>query len=82
MFAIELMNMKTVNKLLHNNMATLMSGLESLWDIIKGNASLLMHTVTTMLSVVFSHGFAVLNFIINMVIFYLNYFVYIFCYKM
>lgn len=65
----ELINMNTLNDILQNNMATLTSGLESLWELIKGNASLFMYAVTTVFSVVFSHGFAVLNFFISMIVF-------------
>uniref|UniRef100_A0A1B6D8U2 Transmembrane protein 245 n=2 Tax=Clastoptera arizonana TaxID=38151 RepID=A0A1B6D8U2_9HEMI len=65
----ELMNMKTLSQLLQNNTETLKGGLESLWDIAKGNASILLHAISTMLSVLFNHGFAVFNFFISMVIF-------------
>lgn len=65
----ELINMNTLNDLLRNNMATLTSGLESVWELIKGNASLLMYAITTVFSVIFSHGFAVLNFFIGMIVF-------------
>lgn len=64
-----LINVKNLKSLVMENMATLSSGLESVWVILKGNASVLLQAVTTLLSVVVSHGAALLGFFINMIIF-------------
>ncbi|XP_046673239.1 transmembrane protein 245 [Homalodisca vitripennis] len=65
----ELVSMNALTQLAQNNMAMLTSGLESAWDLIRGNASLVFSAFLTVLTVVFSHSFAVLNFCINMIIF-------------
>lgn len=47
------------------NIGTLMSLLESIWGILKGNISLILGSFSTFLSVILGGGTAVLNFILN-----------------
>lgn len=47
------------------NIGTLMSLLESIWSIVKGNISLILGSFSTFLSVILGGGTAVLNFILN-----------------
>jgi len=49
------------------NVGTLSSLLESLWEILKGNISLVFYSVLTLFSVVLGGGSAVINFLVNSV---------------
>jgi hypothetical protein len=49
------------------NVETLMSVLDSVWSIFKGNMSLAFYSFTTLIGIVFGGGTAVLNFILNTV---------------
>lgn len=49
------------------NVGTLISLLESVWSIVKGNISLILGSFSTFLSVILGGGTAVLNFILSVV---------------
>lgn len=51
------------------NVGTLMSLLESVWSIVISNISLIVGSFSTCLSIVLGGGTAVLNFIVNMIVF-------------
>ncbi|XP_054266292.1 transmembrane protein 245 isoform X2 [Macrosteles quadrilineatus] len=65
----ELVSMRAVTDWAQNNMVMLTSGLESVWELIRGNASLVLSAFLTVFTVVFTHSFAVLNFCISMIVF-------------
>ena len=49
------------------NVETLMSVLDSVWSIFKGNLSLAFYSFTALIGILFGGGTVVLNFILNMV---------------
>jgi len=49
------------------NVETLMSVLDSVWSIFKGNLNLAFYSFTALIGILFGGGTAVLNFILNMV---------------
>lgn len=61
----ELFNMNGLLEFAKQNIGTLMSLLESIWNILKGNISLILGSFSTFLSVILGGGTAVLNFILN-----------------
>lgn len=52
-----------------DNIGTLMSVFESIWNLLKGNISVVLSLVTTTISILFGGGTAVLNFMLNFVVF-------------
>lgn len=52
---------------MQSNLSTILSVLESSWVIVRGNLTMLISLVTTLLSVLLGSGFAVLNSLLNMV---------------
>lgn len=66
----ELMNLDGLMQFGKENVGMLTSLMESLWDILKGNVSLLFQSSVTIFSVVLGGGSAVINFIINSVVFF------------
>lgn len=52
-----------------DNIGTLMSVFESIWNLLKGNISVVLSLVTTTISILFGGGTAVLNFVLNFVVF-------------
>ncbi|XP_034243899.1 transmembrane protein 245 isoform X1 [Thrips palmi] len=66
----ELLNLDGLMQFGKENVGMLSSLLESLWDILKGNVSLLFQSSVTIFSVVLGGGSAVINFIINSVVFF------------
>lgn len=62
-------NVKGLTEFLKQNVGTLMSLLESVWSIVKGNISLVLGSFSAFLSVILGGGTAVLNFILNVVSF-------------
>nr|CAD7430971.1 unnamed protein product [Timema monikensis] len=65
----ELFNVTAIVAFARENLETLMSLVDSLWTLFKGNISLALYSFTAFFSVVFGGGFAVLNFIVNLVVF-------------
>ncbi|KAJ9599934.1 hypothetical protein L9F63_009762 [Diploptera punctata] len=65
----EIFNVNAMIAFAKENVEMLMSLLESVWSILKDNMSLALHSFTAMLSIVFGGGTAVLNFILDMVVF-------------
>lgn len=63
----ELFNVNAMVGFAKENVETLMSVLESVWSILKGNLSLAFYSFTALIGIVFGGGTAVLNFILNMV---------------
>lgn len=61
----ELFNINGLLNFGKQNIGTLMSLLESVWSILKGNISLILGSFSTFLSVILGGGTAVLNFILN-----------------
>ncbi|KAK3925418.1 Transmembrane protein 245 [Frankliniella fusca] len=66
----ELLNLDGLMQFGKENVGMLSSLLESLWDIVKGNVSLLFQSSVTIFSVVLGGGSAVINFLINSVVFF------------
>lgn len=60
-------NIKGLTEFLKQNVGTLMSLLESVWSLVKGNISLVLGSFSAFLSVLLGGGTAVLNFILNVV---------------
>ncbi|PNF24150.1 Transmembrane protein 245 [Cryptotermes secundus] len=65
----ELFNVNAMVTFAKENVETLMSVLDSVWSILKGNLSLAFYSFTALIGIVFGGGTAVLNFILNMVVF-------------
>ncbi|KAL1501630.1 hypothetical protein ABEB36_006926 [Hypothenemus hampei] len=65
----ELFNLNGLLDFAKQNVGTLMSLLESLWKIVIGNLSLVIGSFSTCLSLVLGGGTAVLNFILNLIVF-------------
>lgn len=63
----ELFNVNAMVAFAKENVETLMSVLDSVWSILKGNLSLAFYSFTALIGIVFGGGTAVLNFILNMV---------------
>ncbi|VEN49353.1 unnamed protein product [Callosobruchus maculatus] len=65
----EMLNVNALVDFGKQNIGTLMSLLESIWGILKGNISLILSSFSTFLSVILGGGTAVMNFILNSVVF-------------
>nr|CAI5868777.1 unnamed protein product [Callosobruchus analis] len=65
----EMLNVNALIDFGKQNIGTLMSLLESIWGILKGNISLILSSFSTFLSVILGGGTAVMNFILNSVVF-------------
>ncbi|KDR24460.1 transmembrane protein 245 isoform X2 [Zootermopsis nevadensis] len=65
----ELFNVNAMVAFAKENVETLMSVLDSVWSIFKGNLSLAFYSFTALIGILFGGGTAVLNFILNMVVF-------------
>jgi hypothetical protein len=63
----ELFNVNAMVAFAKENVETLMSVLDSVWSIMKGNFSLAFYSFTALIGILFGGGTAVLNFILNMV---------------
>jgi hypothetical protein len=63
----ELFNVNAMVAFAKENVETLMSVLDSVWSILKGNLSLAFYSFTALIGILFGGGTAVLNFILNMV---------------
>ena len=64
---LELLNLDGLIQFAKENVGMLSSLLESLWDLLRGNVSLLFQSSVTIFSVVLGGGTAVINFLINSV---------------
>lgn len=65
----EMLNLSGIMSFINQNVGTLLSLLDSVWSIVKGNISLLLGSFSAFVSVLLGGGTAVLNFILNTVIF-------------
>ncbi|KAK9746388.1 hypothetical protein QE152_g6196 [Popillia japonica] len=65
----ELFNFNGIIAFLKQNIGTLLSLLESIWSIVKGNMGLLIGSFSAFMSILLGGGTAVLNFMLNTIIF-------------
>ncbi|OQR75866.1 transmembrane protein-like [Tropilaelaps mercedesae] len=63
------LDVSAITNFVKDNLDTLQTVIDSLWVILKGNVTIFISVFTAILSVVFGGGTAVLNFVINFVIF-------------
>lgn len=62
-----MLNLSGIMSFINQNVGTLLSLLDSVWSIVKGNISLLLGSFSAFVSVLLGGGTAVLNFILNTV---------------
>ncbi|KAL0103990.1 hypothetical protein PUN28_016978 [Cardiocondyla obscurior] len=67
---LHLLNMSGIQNFAKENIGILMSVLDSLWSIIKGNMSVILTVFTELFYIVLMSGSAVLNFVLSMVVFF------------
>ncbi|XP_067143203.1 transmembrane protein 245 isoform X1 [Centruroides vittatus] len=66
---LKTLNIGLLVNFVKENIGTFMKVLESVWMVLKGNISLALSILTATISLVFGGGTAVLNFILNFVVF-------------
>lgn len=62
--------MNIVTQFLKDNVETLLSLLDSVWALLKGNFSLVFHFFFAVFSILLGGGSAVLNFLLNAIVFF------------
>ncbi|KAM7313331.1 transmembrane protein 245 isoform X1 [Ixodes scapularis] len=67
--ALRNLDFSLLTSFVRDNIGTFMSVFESIWNVLKGNISVVLSVLTTTLSVLFGGGTAVLNFVLNFVVF-------------
>ncbi|XP_018335712.1 transmembrane protein 245 isoform X2 [Agrilus planipennis] len=65
----EIFNVNGLTEFVKQNIGTVKSLLESLWSIVISNVSLILGSFSTFMSIVLGGGTAVLNFILNVIVF-------------
>ncbi|XP_044728821.1 transmembrane protein 245 [Chrysoperla carnea] len=65
----EMFNLSAIIEFLKQNVGTMTSLLESVWSILKGNISLVLGSFSAFVSIILGGGTAVLNFILNVIVF-------------
>ncbi|XP_054712364.1 transmembrane protein 245-like isoform X2 [Uloborus diversus] len=66
---LKTLNMDLIVNFVKENIGTLLSVLDSVWTILKGNISLAFSALTAIVSLLFGGGTAVLNFVLNFIVF-------------
>ncbi|XP_044746913.1 transmembrane protein 245 [Coccinella septempunctata] len=65
----EMFNISGLIEFGKQNIGTLLSLLDSVWSLVKGNFNLVLGSMSAVLSVILGGGTAVMNFILNMIVF-------------
>ncbi|XP_011859415.1 PREDICTED: transmembrane protein 245 isoform X2 [Vollenhovia emeryi] len=67
---LQLFNMTSIQNFAKENIGILMSVLDSLWGIVKGNMSVILTVFTELFYIILMSGSAVLNFVLSTVVFF------------
>ncbi|GIY36834.1 hypothetical protein CDAR_416361 [Caerostris darwini] len=66
---LKTLNVDLIVNFVKENIGTFLSVLESVWIILKGNITLAFSAITAIISLLFGGGTAVLNFVLNFIVF-------------